>query len=156
VFISENEGLASDVKEEVATVIECNIDDMNPERYDFILDQLFSEGASDAWLVPIIMKKSRPANQLNVLCTPDKVLKMKQIIFTQSTSIGLREYTVNKNVLARTETVIETKYGKVRIKQSLFEGKVVRSKPESDDCRAIALREKISLEEVEREIFKAL
>lgn len=156
VFLSESQNAVSDVKEEMATVLECNIDDMNPERYDFILEQLFAEGASDAWLVPIIMKKSRPATQLNVLCSPDKVLKMKQIIFTQSTSIGLREYKVNKSILSRTETTVETKYGKVRIKQSKFEGKVVRSKPEADDCRAIALREKISMEEVEREIFKAL
>lgn len=156
VFLSDTETEAGNVKEEIATVLECNIDDMNPEHYDFILEQLFNAGASDAWLVPVIMKKSRPANQLNVLCAPDKVLEMKKIIFSQSTTIGLREYTIKKSVLARTEKMVDTKYGKVRVKQSVFEGKVVRSKPEYDDCRAIALQEKISLEEVEREIFKAL
>lgn len=156
VFLSETETAVGDVKEEIATVLECNIDDMNPERYDFILEQLFNEGASDAWMIPIIMKKSRPANQLCVLCTPDKVVKMKQIIFTQSTTIGLREFTIKKSVLSRVEKIVDTKYGKIRVKQSIFEGKVVRSKPESDDCRVIAIQEKISLEEVEREVFKAL
>ena len=151
VFLSETETAVGDVKEEVATVLECNIDDMNPERYDFILEQLFNAGASDAWLVPIIMKKSRPAIQLNVLCAPEKVQKMKHIIFTHSTTIGLREYSVKKSMLTRTEKIVATKFGDVRIKQSVFEGKVVRSKPEYDDCRTIALQEKISIEEVERE-----
>jgi len=151
VFLSETETAVGDTKEEVATVLECNIDDMNPERYDFILEQLFNAGASDAWLVPIIMKKSRPAIQLNVLCAPEKVQKMKHIIFTHSTTIGLREYSVKKSMLTRTEKIVATKFGDVRIKQSVFEGKVVRSKPEYDDCRTIALQEKISIEEVERE-----
>ncbi|MDP3915537.1 MAG: nickel pincer cofactor biosynthesis protein LarC [Bacteroidota bacterium] len=154
VFLSETETAAGDVKEEIATVLECNIDDMNPERYDFILEQLFNAGASDAWLVPIIMKKSRPAIQLSVLCAPEKVQKMKHIIFTHSTTIGLREYSVKKSVLSRIEILVNTKFGNVRVKQSVFEGKVVRSKPEFDDCRTIALQEKISLEEVEREVTR--
>ena len=156
VFLSETETAVSDVKEEIATVLECNIDDMNPERYDFILEQLFNAGASDAWLVPVIMKKSRPANQLCVLCAPEKVQNMKHIIFTHSTTIGLREYSVKKSVLSRIEIVVNTRFGNVRVKQSVFEGKVVRSKPEFDDCRTIALQEKISIEEVEREVLKAL
>ncbi|MBW8334880.1 MAG: nickel pincer cofactor biosynthesis protein LarC [Prolixibacteraceae bacterium] len=156
VFLSETATSVGDVKEEVATVLECNIDDMNPERYDFILEQLFNAGASDAWLVPIIMKKSRPAIQLNVLCAPEKVQKMKHIIFTHSTTIGLREYSVKKSILTRTEKTVATKFGAVRVKQSVFEGKVVRSKPEFDDCRTIALQEKISIEEIEREVLKAL
>jgi len=156
VFLSETANAAGDVKEEIATVLECNIDDMNPERYDFILEQLFNAGASDAWLVPIIMKKSRPANQLSVLCAPEKVQKMKHIIFTHSTTIGLREYSVKKSVLPRIEILVNTQFGNVRVKQSVFEGKVVRSKPEFEDCRTIALQEKISIEEVEREVLKAL
>ncbi|MDO8930602.1 MAG: nickel pincer cofactor biosynthesis protein LarC [Bacteroidota bacterium] len=154
VFLSETESTVGDVKEEIATVLECNIDDMNPERYDFILEQLFNAGASDAWLVPVIMKKSRPANQLSVLCAPEKVQIMKHIIFTHSTTIGLREYSVKKSVLSRIEILVNTKFGNVRVKQSVFEGKVVRSKPEFDDCRTIALQEKISIEEVEREVTR--
>ncbi|MDP3432797.1 MAG: nickel pincer cofactor biosynthesis protein LarC [Bacteroidota bacterium] len=156
VFLSETETAVSDVKEEVATVLECNIDDMNPERYDFVLEQLFNAGAGDAWLVPVIMKKSRPANQLSVLCAPEKAQKMKHIIFTHSTTIGLREYSVKKSVLSRVEIVVNTKFGNVKVKQSIFEGKVVRSKPEFDDCRAIALQEKIGIEEVEREVARNL
>ena len=67
---------------EEAIVLESNIDDMNPEHYEFILEQLFKTGASDAWIVPVIMKKSRPAATLSVLCMPGDVEKMKEIIFT--------------------------------------------------------------------------
>lgn len=156
VYLLETETAASDVKEETATVLECNIDDMNPERYDFILDQLFAAGASDAWLTPVIMKKSRPAIQLNVLCPEEKVPAIKQVIFTHTTTIGLREYSIKKSVLPREEIMVDTKYGKVRVKQCLYGGKVVRLKPESEDVKAIALRENISQEEVEREVIKSL
>ena len=127
---------------------------MNPERYDFILEQLFNAGVGDAWMAPVIMKKSRPANKLSVLCSPEKVAAIKSIIFNHSTTIGLREYPVKKSMLERIEKIVETKYGKIRIKQSIYNGKVVRSKPEFDDCKAIALQQKIGLEEVESEALK--
>ncbi len=154
VYLSET--ATSDVKEETATVLECNIDDMNPERYDYIMEQLFDSGAADAWLTPILMKKSRPANQLSVLCSSDKVKKMKEVIFTNSTTIGLREYKINKSVLSRTEIQVPTKYGSVTVKQSVFEGKIVRSKPAYDECKALAKLNAISIEEIEREVIKNL
>lgn len=154
VYLSDT--ATSDVKEETATVLECNIDDMNPERYDYIMEQLFDSGAADAWLTPILMKKSRPANQLSVLCSSDKVKKMKEIIFTNSTTIGLREYKINKSVLSRTEIQVPTKYGSVTVKQSVFEGKIVRSKPAYDECKALAKLNAVSIEEIEREVIKNL
>ncbi|MGE5429045.1 MAG: nickel pincer cofactor biosynthesis protein LarC [Methylococcaceae bacterium] len=156
VYLLEGETVTNGVKEETATVLECNIDDMNPEHYDFIMDQLFTSGASDAWLTPVIMKKSRPAIQLNVLCPADKVAQIKQVIFTHTTTIGLRESVIKKSVLPRQEITVDTRFGKVRVKQSVYEGIVVRSKPESEDVKAIALRENISMDEVEREVIKAL
>lgn len=156
VFLLEEASNATEVPEETATVLECNIDDMNPERYDFIMELLFNAGASDAWLMPIVMKKSRPAVVLSVLCQPSKVAAMKQIIFTHSTTIGLREYNIRKSVLKRNEIVVDTQYGKVRVKQSVYNGKIVRSKPEFDDCRAIALQQNCSIEEVEREVYRKI
>ena len=156
IFLSDTATSVSDVKEETAIIVECNIDDMNPERYDFILEQLFNAGVSDAWMAPVIMKKSRPANKLSVLCSPEKVAAIKSIIFNHSTTIGLREYPVKKSMLERIEKIVETKYGKIRIKQSIYNGKIVRSKPEFDDCKAIALSKKINLEEVESEALKNL
>jgi len=156
VYLSDTETVASDLKEESASMVECNIDDMNPERYEFIMDQLFEAGVADAWLTPIIMKKSRPANQLNVLCSPEKIKKVKEIIFNHSTTIGLREYMVKKSILPRVEKVLETKFGPIKIKQSVYEGQIIRSKPEYGECKSIAKQYNISIEEVEREIIRNL
>ena len=156
VHLLEDAKVVQDVDTEEATLLESNIDDMNPEHYDFILEQLFRAGASDAWLVPIIMKKSRPAIQLSVLCKAELAEKLKAIIFVHSTSIGIREYRVRKNVLRREETNLETTYGPVRIKQSFYDGKLVHSKPGFDDCKKLAEANQLSLSEIEEAIRKQL
>lgn len=150
VFLSEEKETEKDMTTEEAIVLESNIDDMNPEHYDFILDRLFKAGASDAWLVPVVMKKSRPAVLLSVLCKENLAEKMKEIIFTHSTSIGIRESRIKKNVLRRDELIVETVYGPVRIKQSYYNGKLIRSKPEYEDCKRWAEKHRISISEVER------
>lgn len=156
VYLSDTDTVASDLKEESAAMVECNIDDMNPERYEFIMEQLFEAGAADAWLTPIIMKKTRPANKLSVLCSPEKLNKIKGIIFNHSSSIGLREYMVKKSILSRVERVLQTKFGPIKIKQSVYEGQIVRSKPEYEACKSMAKQYNISIEEVEREVIRNL
>lgn len=156
VYLLEDTAATKDVTTEAAIVLESNIDDMNPEHYDFILEQLFEAGASDAWMVPMIMKKSRPAVQLSVLCKEELKEKLKGLIFTHSTSLGIREYRVNKNMLRRKESTLETTYGPVRIKQSYYNGKLVRTKPEFDDCKKLAAKHQLSLSEVEKEINKQI
>lgn len=156
VYLCEDFEETKDVSTEDAMVLESNIDDMNPEHYDFLLEQLFKAGASDAWLVPVVMKKSRPGATLSVLCKEKLTSKMKEIIFTHSTSIGIREYSVIKNMLRREETSVETKYGAVRIKSSFFNGNRVRTKPESEDCRILAEKYQISISEVEKEVEKRI
>jgi uncharacterized protein (TIGR00299 family) protein len=152
VYLCEEADAVRDVSSENAMVLESNIDDMNPEHYDYILERLFKAGASDTWLVPIVMKKSRPAVTLSILCKEKLVEKMKEIIFTHSTSIGIREYAVKKNMLRREETTVETTYGSVRIKQSYFNGKLVRSKPEFEDCKNLAEKHQISISEIEKAV----
>jgi len=156
VYLLETGNAVSDPNEESATIVACNIDDMNPERYEFIMEQLFDAGAADAWLTPIIMKKLRPANQLSVLCSPEKVHAIKGIIFSHSTTIGLREHPIKKSALSRIETAVHTKFGVIMVKQSVFEGRIVRSKPEYDVCKSIAKQNNINIEEVEREVIKNL
>ncbi|MGQ7868357.1 nickel pincer cofactor biosynthesis protein LarC [Sunxiuqinia sp. sy24] len=156
VYLLEEAQTLKDVDKEEALLLESNIDDMNPEHYDFLLDQLFEAGASDAWLTPIIMKKSRPAVQLSVLCPLEQALKLKSLIFRHSTSLGIREYRVSKTKLRREETSIPTSYGPVRVKHSYFEGKRVRSKAEFEDCKKLAKEHQISLSEIEKEIQNQL
>ncbi len=156
VYLGEDSEKFQDINTEEAVVLESNIDDMNPEHYDYILELLFKAGASDAWLVPVIMKKSRPGATLSVLCKDELIANMKEIIFSNSTSIGIREYWVKKSMLRREESTVETIYGQVRIKQSFFNGKIVRSKPEFEDCKKLAEKHQISISEIEKEVIKTL
>lgn len=156
VYLLDNQAEASDVETVEAVLLESNIDDMNPEHYDFILEQLFEAGASDAWLVPMIMKKSRPAVVLSVLCQPALVNVLKTILFTHSTSLGIRESQVKKHMLQRSEITVETDLGPVRVKQSYFNGKLVRSKPEAEDCKKLAREHGLRVLEVERLVLKKL
>lgn len=156
VYLSETSNNEDNARLEEAWMLECNIDDMNPEWYDHLFGKLFDAGASDVFLTPIIMKKSRPANMLSVLCNKNSVPEMKAIIFNNSTTIGLREYSVTKTVLDRQEKEIETELGTIRVKCSYFQGKEIRFKPEFEDLKKLAIQHGISLNEVEKIITKSL
>ena len=131
-----------------AVLIECNIDDMNPERYSYVMERLFEAGADDVYLQNIIMKKSRPGVKLSALCTPDKEYIIKSLIFTETTTLGVRCQYVKKTALERRSLSVETPWGTVRIKEAYFQGKKIKAKPEYDDCAAIAKNHGISLESV--------
>lgn len=156
VYLAETEEAITDVTTETATILECNIDDMNPEHHGYLMDRLFDAGASDVWITPIIMKKTRPATTLSVLCKPALTISMKTILFEQAKTIGLREYQVQKSMLRREEKTVNTPYGEVRIKESYFNGKKVRVKPEFEDCKALALKNNCTIDEIEKAVIKAL
>jgi uncharacterized protein (TIGR00299 family) protein len=136
--------------------LECNIDDLNPEFYDYISDKLFGAGASDVFLSDIIMKKGRPGIVLNVLCESESADTLKHIIFTESTTIGIRTFPFRKDTLVRKFTAIDTIYGVVKIKRSYYKDKEVSCKPEYDDCRRIASEKGIPLKEVYNNIVAVL
>lgn len=136
--------------------LECNIDDMNPEYYDFISDKLFSAGASDVFLSNIIMKKGRPGIVLNVLCESESADTIKQIIFTESTTLGIRTFPFRKETLVRKFVTIDTIYGEVKIKRSYYKDKEVSFKPEYDDCKRIASEKGIPLKEVYNNVMAML
>jgi len=156
VYMLEGDAASTDVETVEAVLLESNIDDMNPEHYDFILNELFEAGASDAWLTPIIMKKSRPAVTLSVLCSPELKGKMKTIIFTHSTSLGIREYRLQKHMLFRKEIELKISLGTVRVKQSYYNGRLLKSKAEADDCKRLARENGLSIREVEKMVYNQL
>jgi hypothetical protein len=131
-----------------ALQIECNIDDMNPEFYDYISDKLFKAGASDVFLSNIMMKKCRPGILMNVICETELADTVKNIIFTESTSLGIRTFRFRKDTLVRKLETIQTIYGKVTVKRSYFDTKEVSCKPEYEDCKRIAAEKEIPLKEV--------
>ncbi len=122
-------------------VIETNIDDMSPMFYDAVLEKLFTAGALDAFVTPLHMKKNRPGCLLTVLTGKLLVNKLAGIIFNETTTLGLRTYTVRKSSLKREMTEVMTKYGKVRVKVGMLGG-LRKFGPEYDDCKALSIKTK--------------
>lgn len=129
-------------------VIETNIDDMNPEVYEYVMDMLFKAGALDICLTHIIMKKGRPAVKLTVLSEKAKKDKIISIILKETTSIGLRFYNAGRKVLQREIKKVKTKYGVIRVKESRLGDEIVKISPECEDCRKIAKKSGLPLIEI--------
>jgi uncharacterized protein (TIGR00299 family) protein len=136
-----------------ALLLECNIDDMNPEFFEYISDKLFKSGASDVFFSNIIMKKGRPGIVLSVICETGLAGTIKDIIFTESTSLGIRSFPFKKDTLVRKFETLNTKFGDVVIKRSFFQGKEVSVKPEYEDCKRIASEKNIPVKDVYNKII---
>jgi len=139
-----------------ALIIESNIDDMNPEFYEHISERLFRAGASDVFCSQIIMKKGRPGVVLTVICEHGLEDIVREIIFTESTTVGIRTFEFRKDTLAREFTKLGTPYGEVTIKRSFFKGREVSAKPEFEECRRIAAERNIPVKEVYNNIISLL
>lgn len=140
--------------EESITVVETNIDDMNPQVYDYVMERLFKAGALDVFLTHIMMKKNRPGIKLTVLSEIEKRDEMIDIVLSETTSIGLRFYTAERKTLQREISTVDSKYGKVRVKKSGLGKKIQKISPEYDDCKKIAEKFNLPLLEVLKTIGK--
>lgn len=145
-----------DVQSSSAMVLECNIDDMNPELYEYVMGKLFEAGADDVYFQPIIMKKTRPAIQLSVLVQHHLVLTMENILLKETSTLGLRKYEVQKTMLQREWKDVDTRWGKVRVKLGFLNNEVIKSKPEYEDCLKISKENNIPIMEVYREVASLL
>jgi uncharacterized protein (TIGR00299 family) protein len=128
--------------------LETNIDDLNPEIYDYVMARLFDAGALDVFLSPIQMKKNRPATLLRVLCRPEDADALMAIIFAETSTLGVRQQLVARCCLARAIEVVETPYGLVRVKVASWGQGRVKAAPEYDDCRRLAEASGVPLREV--------
>jgi uncharacterized protein (TIGR00299 family) protein len=137
-----------DVRMEPLTLLEANIDDLNPEFYGHLMERLFAAGALDVYLTPVQMKKNRPGVVLSVACTPAQAEALAALVFAETTTIGLRRQEVQRWVLARERVEVETPYGNVGVKVARLGGKVMTASPEYEDCRRLALESGVSLKEV--------
>jgi len=139
------------------SLIETNIDDMDAQLFGYVSERLFALGALDVWTTPIYMKKNRPAHMLSVLVEEDKKAQCLSLLFSETTSIGMRVLHVDERVEAvRHTALVDTLHGKVRCKVSAYGGKIVSLSPEYDDCREIAVREGIPLKRVRQEALDDL
>ncbi len=140
--ITEEKGLSAEI------LHECNIDDMNPEWYDHLMEELFRAGAKEVFFTPVMMKKNRPAVKISVLASPDLSEAIKSMIYSNTTTLGIRSYSVTKDTLERKFMPVDTEWGKVTIKASYYRGKLLHAKPEYEECRRIASEFDLSLQEV--------
>jgi hypothetical protein len=139
---------AEDVEIEDAFLIECNIDDMNPELYDDVMESLFRKGALDVFLTPVIMKKSRLAVKISVLCGDRERGAIEEILWLRTSTFGLRTQRISKTMLKRDFSVRSTPYGEITMKNAYFRGKKIKSKPEYEACRKLAAENGVSVKEI--------
>lgn len=137
-------------------ILECNIDDMNPECYDYVLERLFAAGVNDAWLTSVFMKKNRPGMVLSVLCVPVLMEKMTELLLTETTTLGVRRYAVARTALTRENDRVMTHYGQVAVKIAHYRGQPLRSKPEYEDCKRLALERGVPIHAVYAAVWEAL
>lgn len=137
-------------------LLETNIDDMSPQVYGYIFERLFAAGAKDVWLTPIYMKKNRPANMLSVLIRREDKDKCAGIIFSETTSIGIRVRAIEERLEAKRHFErVSAPCGEVTCKVSEYAGKVVSVTPEYEDCARLARESKAPLKEIQREALAA-
>jgi len=145
VFIGEDTALYN--TDEVC-VIETNIDDMNPQVYEYLMDRLFEAGALDVYITPVVMKKSRPAQMLSVVADAGRLNDIRELIFRETTTIGVRVKKMSRFVLTRDIKEVHLPYGTVRVKISGSSNGVCNIVPEYEDCKALAMKTGIPLMDV--------
>ncbi len=143
--------LAANTASETLTVLEANLDDLNPQVFGYVMDRLLEEGALDAFGMPVQMKKNRPGTLLTVLCKPEDASKLTQLIFTETTTLGVRRREEVRQTLARRWENVSTEWGEVRIKIASMNGTVTNYAPEYEDCRRIAAEHHVPLKTVIQE-----
>jgi uncharacterized protein (TIGR00299 family) protein len=136
-------------------VIECEIDDMNPQIFGVAMEKLYAAGAIEVFYVPVQMKKNRPGTLLTVIAPPETRPRIADVIFRETTTIGLRHHEVDRECLARELVTVETPVGPIRFKVARRDGRVVNATPEFDDCAKAAAAHDLSVKDVQRIALKA-
>jgi uncharacterized protein (TIGR00299 family) protein len=143
------------VEHDDVTVLEATIDDTSPQLFEHVLERLLAAGARDAFLEPVVMKKSRPGVTLRVLADPQDRDRLAALVFAETSTIGLRWTTMHRMVLPRETERVETPWGPVRVKVARAPDGTINVAPEYDDCRALALAQGIPLKAVQQEALAA-
>jgi len=141
------DGFGSDL----VTVIETSIDDMNPQNYEYLMERIFEAGALDAYLTPVIMKKSRPGCVVTILAEPTKADAISKVVFEETTSLGIRRYQATRCKLGRKIAEVETRYGKVKVKLGFFGNELKTIAPEYEDCKRIAKSKRLPFRHIYEE-----
>jgi uncharacterized protein (TIGR00299 family) protein len=130
------------------SLLEANIDDMNPELFGHVMQRLFEAGAADVWMSPVFMKKNRPATQLSAVAEPAKLEAVAETILRETTSFGVRISSWERRCLPRKRVTVQTPFGEVRVKLGTIGDTVVQASPEYEDCLAAAKAHDVALKDV--------
>jgi hypothetical protein len=133
---------------EKVSVIETNIDDMNPQFYDYVMERLLGMEVLEVFLTPLLMKKNRPGTLLTVICSPGKIPSVIEFLLSETTTLGLRWHEEERDRADREILTLQTKYGKIRFKLARWEGRLVNLSPEYEDCKRLALKKRTPLKDV--------
>ncbi len=136
--------------------VEVNLDDISGEILGYVMDLLIDAGANDVYYTPIYMKKNRPAILLQLLCSKSKLDRMKAILFTETTTLGIRYYPLTVHRMERTFRTVSTKWGNITVKEGVLEGEVIKTSPEYEECKKIAEVHQVPLQNVYEEVWKQL
>src|SRR5215470_4882050 len=140
---------------ETIRVLEANLDDMNPQIYGYFLEKALAAGALDVFATPVQMKKNRPGMLVTVLCRPEDEAQFQEMLFAETTTLGVRSYTAERRVLARQWDTAHTRFGDVRIKVARLNGHIRQASPEFEDCRKLAEAQNVPLHHVMEEAIQA-
>ncbi len=142
---------APEIPEDTVTVLEANLDDLNPQVFGYVMERLLSEGALEVFGTPVQMKKNRPGMLLSVLARPDDVPRLAKLVFGETTTLGIRMRQERRQTLLRHSVTVQTMWGEVRMKVASLNGSIANYAPEYEDCRRIADQHKIPLKQVMHE-----
>jgi uncharacterized protein (TIGR00299 family) protein len=152
---AESTGGGARIGCDTVMVLEANLDDLNPQVFGYVMDRLLQEGALDVFGAPVMMKKNRPGTLLTVLCKPEDGERFSQIMFAETTTLGVRRREEARQILARRWESVATSWGAVRMKIAGRNGSVSNYAPEYEDCRKIAAENRVPLKTVMGEAVEA-
>ena len=142
------------IPQETVTVLEANLDDLNPQVFGYVMNKLMDEGALDAFAIPVQMKKNRPGMLLTVLCQSQEASRLTELIFQETSTLGVRRREESREILDRNWIAVATQWGEVRIKIASRHGAVTHYAPEYEDCRMLADKHNVPLKIVIQEALQ--
>jgi uncharacterized protein (TIGR00299 family) protein len=148
ILVGEAEAADKDGPPEIITVLEANLDDLNPQIAGYVADKALDSGALDCYFTPVQMKKGRPGLLVTVLCAPGDGERMRRLLFAETSTLGVRSYRAERRVLQRRHETIETEFGAVRVKVASQNGEILNFAPEYEDCRRLAEEKQVPLKRV--------
>jgi pyridinium-3,5-bisthiocarboxylic acid mononucleotide nickel chelatase len=134
--------------QETISIIEANVDDMSPQIFGYFSEKALAAGALDVTCAPIQMKKNRPGFLITVLARPEQTDALANLMFAETTTIGVRIHEARRKVLERKFVDVETPFGRVQVKISILNGKVLNTAPEYDECERVAREKSVPIKEV--------